>query len=279
MHSLKTGLQALSFERIITAFFGRLAQCRTVWLKNWMIRTFIRRYQVDLRIAQCEKATDYPTFNDFFIRKLKTAARPIAGHSDDVACPVDGTISQIGFIQDNRLFQAKGFDFSLLALLGNAVQVAQLFHQGLFATFYLAPKDYHRIHMPIDGRLQKTIFIPGRLFSVNKQNTQQIPQLFARNERAVCLFDTPIGPMAMILVGAVIVGSINTVWQPDAYRHPNVTEQAFSNEVFLKKGDELGYFKLGSTVITLFPAHAIRWLEHLAADSSVVMGQRIGRFI
>lgn len=240
-----------------------------------MIRTFVKRYGVDLSIAQYENINDYPTFNDFFIRKLKPHIRPIAKENNAVISPVDGTVSQIGNIQENILFQAKSFYFSLASLLGNTLHIAHLFQHGTYATFYLAPKDYHRVHMPIDGRLTKTIFIPGKLFSVNPYNTQHVPELFARNERLVCLFDTKIGPMAIILVGAMIVGSINTAWQTAPHIHPKITEQSFAHEVFLKKGDELGYFKVGSTVITLFPANAISWDKSLTCHASVLMGEAI----
>lgn len=250
-------------QHLLSRIFGWLANARIVWLKNWMIIKFINRYQVDMQEAIDENIEDYASFNQFFIRKLKPELRSITQDPKQVACPADGNISQIGQIAQQSIFQAKGFYFTLSGLLGSEAIAAQ-FVQGSFATFYLSPKDYHRVHMPLAGKLIKTIHIPGKLFSVSPETTRAIPHLFARNERVVCIFETDQGPMAVILVGAMIVGSIHI---------------SSTVGTTLAKGEELGYFKLGSTVIVLLPEKVVEWQSTLQADSMVKMGQAIGRII
>ena len=216
----------------------------------------------------------------FFTRALKPEMRPIAGGANDIACPVDGTISQIGKIVENRLFQAKGRYFSLEALLGGSRDLANNFRNGQFATIYLSPRNYHRIHMPLPGNLKQMIHVPGRLFSVNPLTTRTVRSLFARNERVVCLFETPAGSMAMILVGAICVASIETVWAGAVtpYRpRGRLREWNYTDKpVYLERGDEMGRFNMGSTVIVLFGPESSRWETALREDSAVKTGQLIG---
>lgn len=255
--------QYIAPQHLISWIFGWFSECRILCVKNWMIATFIKKYQVDMQLAQLETIEDYPTFNSFFTRQLKPHVRPVVQRDDQVACPVDGLVSQVGNIEGQLLFQAKGFYFDLTALLGGREALAAQFLQGSFATLYLAPRDYHRVHMPFAGQLRETIYIPGKLFSVNQETVRAVPHLFSRNERVVCLFDTQLGPMAVILVGAMIVGSIQVAGQVGAT---------------LAKGAELGYFKLGSTVIVLFPKETVTWNAALQENALVRMGEQMGTY-
>ena len=273
-NKLHTLIQYIVPHHALSRLGSWIANCRWHWLKTWIIRDFIQRYQVDLHLARFEKIEEYENFNRFFTRLLKSEHRPIVQGKNDVASPVDGNISQIGTICEETLFQAKGFDFSLTSLLGGDVTAARSFYNGKFATFYLAPRDYHRVHMPYPGRLRTTIFIPGKLFSVNPKTVQTIPQLFARNERLVCLFDTDIGPMAVILVGAMLVGSIKTVWSTVS-SSKTISVQSYPNPLILERGAELGHFEMGSTVIILFAKEAIEWANNLKENASLQMGQLI----
>lgn len=273
INKLKVLIQYITPQRSLTQCAGYFAKCRWVWLKNCLIKAFIRHFRVDLSEAQIEDPETYPDFNSFFTRHLKANARPIARGPNQIACPADGCISQIGRINQQTLLQTKGVYFDLTTLLGGSPTRAALFSDGLFATIYLSPKDYHRVHMPLDGKLRETVFIPGKLFSVNQNTTERVPSLFARNERLVSIFETQVGPMAMIMVGAMIVGSINTVW--DAIATPKLTVNLHEN-VFLQKGAEMGYFELGSTVMMLFGKDKIHWLECFEENQSVRMGQEMG---
>jgi phosphatidylserine decarboxylase len=273
--NIKVLYQYLLPQHFLSRLSGKIAECRWKWWKNWVIKTFIKHYHVDMSIAQQENIEDYPHFNSFFTRHLKPEARPISKEPDAIVSPVDGNISQIGQIQEDSLIQAKGFSFSLKGLLGGAPRIAQLFENGHFATIYLAPKDYHRVHMPLQGNLRQTIYVPGKLFSVNPLTTQYVPELFSRNERLVCLFDTEIGPMAVILIGAMLVASINTVWQ-ETLNSTIVTNTLPAHPIILEQGAELGHFKLGSTVIVLFPKEAMEWLPSFKENSVVQMGQLFG---
>jgi len=223
----------------------------------------------------------YRSFNAFFTRALRPGARTI--DSSAIVSPADGAISQLGPIEGERIFQAKGQAFSTLELLGGDAQMAALFENGSFATIYLSPRDYHRVHMPCVGTLRQTIYIPGRLFSVNQLTAANVPRLFARNERLVCLFDTAHGPMALVLVGAMIVAGIETVW--DGQVAPPLTNSTPSrkdfsaNPIQLEKAAEMGRFKLGSTAILLFGRNAIQWQAALAAGTPVRMGQKLGEQI
>ena len=261
-----------------------------VW-KNNFIRWFAHQYKVDMSLAINEDLRAYDNFNQFFTRPLKPEARPICAEPDSIACPVDGTISQLGTIDSESIFQAKGHQFSLTTLLAGQSQWVEKFQNGNFATMYLSPKDYHRIHMPIDGTLRQMSYVPGRLFSVSPATTRSIPGLFARNERVLCFFDTEYGPMAMILVGALFVGSIETVWHgmvtpPHGKRlnhwyfgqdtEDQSTEgKSSAKSLTLNKGQEMGRFNMGSTVILLFPANSIHWDNTLSASTAVQMGIKI----
>ncbi len=272
--SISVYLQYLMPKRALTALAGKLARCKKPWLKNALIRYFLRRFDVDMRSAVIENPLDYANFNLFFTRKLKPELRPIASAPDQIACPVDGTICQIGDIKENTLFQAKQFDFTLKNLLGGFEKNAGLFQNGNYGIFYLAPKDYHRVHLPFSGKLRESIFIPGKLFSVNQKTTDSVANLFARNERLVSLFDTEIGPMAVIMVGAMLVGSIETVWHANTKTNKIVTEK-FGGSLSYERGAEMGYFEMGSTVILLFGKDKISWNTNLQAGSKVQYGEWI----
>ena len=274
--------QYLLPHHLLSRLAGCIAECRQPWFKNTFTGWFARRYQVDMSEAQVEDLTAYEHFNAFFTRALKDDARPLAEAADAVLCPADGAISQLGPIEHGRLFQAKGHDFSLTALLGGDAERAAPFMGGQFATVYLSPKDYHRVHMPLTGTLREMVYIPGRLFSVNQTTAANVPGLFARNERVACLFDTERGPMAVVLVGAMIVASIETVWAglvtpPKRELKSQRYDAAARTPIVLEKGAELGRFKLGSTAIVLFGPEQMNWMEGLQAGSSVRMGQQLGQ--
>lgn len=260
-----------------------LTRCPWPPLKNIMIRVFIKHFRVDMGSAQHAGPEHFNSFNEFFTRALKPEARPIAAAAEAIACPVDGTVSQAGKIEAGRIFQAKGHDYSLATLLGDLPQLHDCFADGQFATIYLSPRDYHRIHMPVDGRLRESVYVPGRLFSVNAATTRAIPGLFARNERLVTVFDTPSGPVAVILVGAIFVAGIETVWQGNygarTFRPFEHRRQAELPQVTLSKGEELGRFNMGSTVILLFPPGMSEWSADLQPQQTVRMGQAIGRLL
>ena len=232
--------------------------------------------------ALVEDLTAYEHFNAFFTRALKSDARPLDSTPNAILCPTDGAMSQLGPIESGRIFQAKGHNFSVLELLGGNAERAAPFMGGDFATIYLSPRDYHRVHMPLAGTLREMIYVPGRIFSVNTVTAQNVPELFARNERVVCLFDTERGPMAMVLVGAMIVASIETVWAglvtpPKRELKTFRYDEAARAPIQLEKGAEMGRFKLGSTVILLFGPDQVRWTESLAALSPVRMGECLGQ--
>ncbi len=272
--------QYLVPQHALSKLAGLLSECRWKWFKNWQINHLIKRYHVDLEAALFTDLNDYPTFNSFFTRLLKPERRPIAHKIDALVSPVDGVISQIGKINNDQLFQAKGFYFTLQELLGNSGS-ASAFEHGEYATIYLSPKDYHRVHMPYTGTLRETIFIPGKLFSVNQKTVHNVPRLFARNERLICIFDTAFGPMAVILVGAMLVGSINTVWKDKPFVSRTVINQSYPPDgkgaITLSAGAELGHFKMGSTVITLFPKGKITWAPSLQEKSILHMGEFFGK--
>ncbi len=274
-------LQYLLPHHCLSRLVGRLAECTRPAVKNTLIRWFIRRYQVDMSQAERQQPGDYLNFNDFFTRSLVEGARPVDDNPLGIACPADGAISQLGDITFGRIFQAKGQDYSLYDLLGGDSERAAPFMNGRFATVYLSPRDYHRVHMPFSGTLREMVYVPGKLFSVNQTTAENVPELFARNERLVCIFDTDAGPMAVVLVGAMIVAGIETVWAGEIapvrsrLRHFDYTEQG-RQPVQLKKGDELGRFKLGSTAIVLFGPDRCSWPDTLCAGSAVRMGQNMG---
>ena len=272
-------LQYLLPQHTLSRLAGWVAENKTPWIKRPLIEWFIRRYGVDMSIAENTDPHSYAHFNDFFTRALAEGQRPITDKPDHIACPADGCISQIGTIKNGHIFQAKGQEYSLLELVGGDVNMAKQFTDGTFATIYLSPKDYHRVHMPLEGTLNTMIHVPGDLFSVNETTAENVPRLFARNERVVALFDTAQGPMIVILVGAMIVASIETVWAglvAPVKKKISVTRYQQGDPVTLKKGAEMGRFKLGSTAIVLLPKEAAVWDEQLAANHPVVMGESMG---
>ena len=255
--------------------------CQAGWFKNRLIGWFARRYQVDMSEAQIQDPSAFEHFNAFFTRALQEGARPLDTTPGAILSPADGAVSQLGKIEHGRIFQAKGQSFSALELLGGDSERASPFMGGEFATIYLSPKDYHRVHMPLAGTLREMVYVPGRLFSVNQTTAENVPELFARNERVVCLFDTERGPMAVVLVGAMIVASIETVWAglvtPPKRQLKSVRyDEAARAPITLDQGAELGRFKLGSTAIVLFGPDQVSWAQTLGANSSVQMGQSIG---
>lgn len=258
-------------KQTLTVLAGMLANVQWSWIKDPFIRWFIRHYQVNMLEALNPDPKSYPCFNDFFIRRLHPNARQLA--QAPVICPVDGSISELGRIEAGQLLQAKGRYYSAQTLLQNETHG---FQEGHFMTLYLSPKDYHRIHMPIAGTVHSMIYVPGRLFSVQPATTRAIPNLFAENERVVVFFETTLGRMAMVLVGATIVGRIATDWHGEFKRSNILQTFTYPKPIHLEQGQEMGYFKLGSTVILLFEKDApIQWLETLQAGTVVKFGQEI----
>jgi phosphatidylserine decarboxylase len=274
--------QYLLPQHLFSRWMGKLISIRTPWFKNWAIRRFIRRYNVDMSSALVPDINAYVDFNAFFTRALVPSARPVDPDPSHIISPADGSFSQCGEFMDGRAITAKGFHFTVLELFGGVIEAAHLFQGGQLATIYLSPKDYHRVHMPLAGRLKKTIYIPGELFSVNQATTESVPRLFARNERLVCLFETAIGPMAVVLVGAFFVASIYTTWSglvtPRKKREIDVLDYS-TQPIYLEKGAELGHFELGSTVIMLLPKNSIAWLDKVALYAPVNMGEGIARIL
>ncbi|MCO5786516.1 phosphatidylserine decarboxylase [Pseudomonas sp. G11-1] len=270
--------QYLLPQHLLSRLAGGLANCTWSWVKNPFINWFVKRYQVDMSQAVEPNPTAYRCFNDFFTRALLPDARPLDEGEASILCPADGAISQLGKIEHGRIFQAKGQSFSVLELLGGNPAHAEQFQGGEFATVYLSPSDYHRVHMPLGGTLRDMIYVPGKLFSVNQTTAENVPELFARNERVVCLFDTDAGPMAVVLVGAMIVASVETVWAGlVAPPQRQLRSESYGHRApELERGAEMGRFKLGSTAIVLFAPGRARWDEHLAAGSLVRMGQKMG---
>lgn len=273
--------QYLLPHHLLSRLIGCAAECRAGWFKNRLIGWFAKQYRVNMSEAQVEDLNAFAHFNDFFTRALKEGARPLDNTPNAILCPADGAVSQLGKIEQGRVFQAKGHSYSVIELLGGDSQRAAAFMGGNFATIYLSPKDYHRVHMPLTGTLREMIYVPGRLFSVNQTTAENVPELFARNERVVCLFDTERGPMAVVLVGAMIVTSIETVWAglvtpPKRALKTFRYDEAARAPITLEKGAEMGRFKLGSTAIVLFGPEQVQWAETLEANSPVQMGQRLG---
>jgi phosphatidylserine decarboxylase len=274
--------QHLVPQHLLSRCTGALADLRhPVWLKDWVIARFIRHFGVDMSQAQEPDGSRYACFNEFFTRPLREGARPLA--DADILCPADGAISQLGAITNGLLFQAKGRFFSAEDLLGGDSARAAQFDGGQFATIYLSPKDYHRVHMPVAGRLTATRYVPGKLFSVNGVTAENVDRLFARNERLVCHFDTERGPMVMILVGAMVVAGIETVWSGRVApppKHPvTVDYVTLPAPVSLGKGDEMGRFLLGSTVILLFPAGVMLFDQRYQAGVATRMGEQLGSYL
>jgi phosphatidylserine decarboxylase len=266
--------QYLIPKRALTVFAGWVAGGRWGAITHRIIRRFVAKYQVNMAEAADPRIESYGSFNEFFTRPLRDGARPLA----DAAwvCPVDGAISQLGPIAKDQIFQAKGHHYSTCALIGGDATLAAQFDDGAFACIYLSPKDYHRIHMPCDGKLVRMIYVPGDLFSVNPVTARGVPGLFARNERVVCVFDTPHGPFVNVLVGATIVGSMATVWHGvvNPPRSGEVREWSYAGQdITLKKGDEMGRFLLGSTVVMLWPKEVLKFNAEWAAARPVRLGE------
>ena len=271
---LALAVQHLLPKRALTEFMGGLAGRRAGAMTTAVIRWFVRRYGVNMAEAANPDPAGYPTFNAFFTRALREGARPLAQAA--FVSPVDGAISQLGPIERDQIFQAKGHFYSTTALVGGDAALAAQFEDGDFATLYLSPRDYHRIHMPCDGELRRMIHVPGELYSVNPATARGVPGLFARNERVVCVFEGAHGPFVMVLVGATIVGSMATVWHGvvNPPRHAMAREWGYAaGEVALRQGDEMGRFLLGSTVVLLFPRHLLRFAGDWQAGRPVRMGE------
>ncbi|ESK38805.1 phosphatidylserine decarboxylase proenzyme [Acinetobacter nectaris CIP 110549] len=255
---------------------GKVAASENLVVKNLAIQAFKAKYGIDLSIAEQSDALKYKSFNEFFTRSLKSGVRPIDEAQTHIVSPADGAISQIGEIVNGDIFQAKGQKFTVEQLIGDP-QLAQPFKQGKFATVYLSPKDYHRVHMPFTGTLTETLYVPGELFSVNQVTAENVDGLFARNERMVCLFDTQVGRMAVVLVGAMIVAGIETVATGKV--KPTGRLELQQHQLELQKGDELGRFYLGSTAVVLFEENAMQWDQTFQATSQVVMGEKLGELL
>tara|TARA_B110000003_G_C16505607_1_gene479147 strand:+ start:38 stop:892 length:855 start_codon:yes stop_codon:yes gene_type:complete len=270
-------IQRILPKHALSRLVGKLAESKRTWLKNLLINRAISVFAINMEEAASADLNDYDNFNAFFTRALRTDARPIDNDDNIICCPADGVISQAGIINRQLILQAKGIDYSASRLLGNSSS-AQKFQDGFFATIYLSPKDYHRVHMPTAGKLRTTRYIPGELFSVNDKTAQGLDGLFARNERLVCEFDSEsVGDFAVIFVGAMLVAGIETVW--GGYEKPGpgaVRECDFSDqELAYAKGEEIGQFRFGSTVIVLFGKNKVSGLEHLSPKAPVIMGEKL----
>lgn len=281
---LKTIPQYLLPHHALSRLVLMATRLQITWWKNLLINIIRRHFNISLDEARLKTLDDFPSFNHFFTRELRADARPLATDAG-VVSPVDGCISQIGAIDNGSVFQAKGRSFDVLELLGGDREAAEQFRDGRFTTLYLSPRDYHRIHMPLTGTLKRTIYVPGRLFSVAPHTVRTVPRLFARNERLVCLFDTEAGPMAMVAVGALFVSCIETVWSgvetpPHGYgvRIRDYPESG-NGAVTLERGAEMGRFNMGSTVVLLFGKERVEWLENLTAPDHVKMGQAFGNLL
>ena len=274
---LFVALQRMLPKHGLSRVIAKLAESKRPWLKNKLISAAIKAFDINMAEAATEDLDAYENFNAFFTRELKAGVRPIDTSKTSLISPADGAISQAGQISKNRILQAKGIDYSVSRLVGNSTQ-ALTYENGSFATIYLSPKDYHRVHMPISGKLLSSRYIPGELFSVNDQTAQALPGLFARNERLGCEFEsTECGHFSLIFVGAMLVAGIETIWSgfeqpgPGAVRETDYSEDAFH----FTKGDEIGRFKFGSTVILLFPQQSIEWSDNIKSSATVKMGEKI----
>ncbi len=280
--NLTSSLQYILPHHLLSQTMRFFTHCQYKMWKNLMITNIINFYKVNMDEAYEQDIDAYPSFNHFFTRQLKEGARAVTQLNEGVASPADGVISQAGFIDQGDIFQAKGKNFTATDLLGGESQLADIFKNGIFSTIYLSPKDYHRLHMPLTGTLKEMIHIPGRLFSVNAATTKTVPRLFARNERVVCIFKTEAGEMALVLVGAIFVSSIETVW------HGVVTPPTGSkirrwqygdDAPVLKKGAEMGRFNMGSTIIVLFGKNKVAWENNFSAGKAVKLGELMGKII
>jgi phosphatidylserine decarboxylase len=270
-------------QHLLSYLVGWFAETRIDWIKNLFISKFIKQFNVNMDEAERQAPEAFTHFNDFFTRELKQDMRPIDANSNSIVSPADGVISQLGTIENGRVFQAKGHDYSLIELLGGNSQTADDFMGGQFATVYLSPKDYHRLHMPVTGTLREMIYVPGDLFSVNQTTAENVPRLFSRNERVVTIFDTELGPMALVLVGAMIVAGIETTWAgritpfDRKVRSTSYPVQGESQQpLVIEKGDEMGRFFLGSTIVVCFGENKMHWLEDMKAEQPLRLGESMG---
>ena len=278
--ALTTLPQYILPHHVLSRMMSKLTHCENKAWKTLFIKQIIRHYGVNMDEAQEPDIDAYKSFNHFFTRTLKPGIRPLTTEANAVACPADGAVSQAGAITDGEIFQAKGKSYTATDLLGGSIERAEPFNNGVFTTIYLSPKDYHRLHMPLTGTLREMVHVPGRLFSVNTATTNSVPGLFARNERVVALFDTEVGPMALVLVGAIFVSSIETVWHgvvtPPSIRSVQSWDYR-ENAPTLKIGEEMGRFNMGSTIIVLFGNNKVQWDSGFKANKIVKLGELIGR--
>ena len=279
LDQFKTLPQYILPQHLLSRLMFRFARIQNPNIKNPYTKWFVKQFGIDMDEALESNPEGYQHFNDFFTRELKKGARPIDRGRKSIASPVDGTLSQCGNIVDGRIFQAKGRYFNLIELLGGSVSRAKAFENGRFSTIYLSPSNYHRIHLPLKGSLREMVHIPGRLFSVSPATTRAVPGLFARNERVAAIFDTAAGPMAMVMVGAIFVGSIETRWAgmvtPPPARDVTLTDYS-GQDISYKKGEEIARFNMGSTVVLLYGHDAISWIDEFKAGKTVQMGEKIG---
>ena len=277
--ALTTLPQYILPHHALSKMMSKLTHCENKAWKNLFIKQIIKHYRVNMNEALEQDINAFKSFNDFFTRELKPGSRPLTEEHNAIACPADGAVSQAGHISDGTIFQAKGKSFTAIDLLGGDSERAEPFNNGVFTTIYLSPKDYHRLHMPLTGTLREMVHIPGRLFSVNTATTNSVPGLFARNERVVAIFDTEAGPMALVLVGAIYVSSIETVWH-GVVTPPSINSvrnwQYQENAPALKIGEEMGRFNMGSTIIVLFGKDKAEWASDFTADKVVKLGEKIG---
>lgn len=279
---LKTFWQYLIPQHLLSQGMHWLTHLELSWLTPFLIRQFVKAYDIDLSEAERENPEDYRSFNDFFTRKLKQEARPIDTQTHNIISPADGKISQTGDIISKQLIQAKGIQYSLEALLGGDIALAEQFTDGKFAVVYLSPRDYHRIHMPMDGKLLSMMLVPGDLFAVNQATVRMVPELFARNERLILSFDTASGPMVLVMVGAIFVGSMETVWAGKVtppYRNTLEYWDYRTDNLHFNKGEEIGRFNMGSTVVMLHPAQTVAGLTAHVENTPVRMGQPIATVV
>ena len=274
-----TKLQYILPHHALSKMMSKLTHCENKIWKNLFIKQIIKHYGVNMNEALEQDINTFKSFNHFFTRELNSNVRPLTTTPNAIACPADGTVSQAGKINDGDIFQAKGKNFTVTDLLGGDSKRAEPFNNGVFTTIYLSPKDYHRLHMPLTGTLTEMVHIPGRLFSVNTATTNSVPGLFARNERVAAIFDTDAGPMALVLVGAIFVSSIETVWH-GAVTPPSITSvrswQYQENAPVLKMGEEMGRFNMGSTIIVLLAKNKAEWDSNFTAEKVVKLGEHIG---
>lgn len=273
-------IQLKKMQRWLLHVFSSLTECRISFVKNILISWFIKQYNVNMEESVTKNVNGFVNFNDFFTRHLVKDARPIDKASNSIISPVDGQISQFGRIESNRLLQAKGSYYSLKSLLANDETLTSIFFNGSFITLYLSPANYHRVHMPVSGHLEEMIYVPGSLYSVNERSQKKHPSLFTRNERLINLFETQTGKMCMILIGASLVGSIETQWHgivtPPHSSHIQRWDY-FHQAIDIEKGEEVGLFKVGSTVIVLLEKNKVQWLPTIGKGKSILMGSAIGQ--